>query len=64
MKMKVTNGDVLDMFHSGNKDMEKAILASGISRASMKKAQAWSPPSKMPKDYVAIGEILQTFTTE
>lgn len=62
--MGIKNGDVLDMFQNGNKDMEKAVLASGISRASMKKAQAWSPPEKMPKDYVAISKILQTFITE
>ena len=62
--MAIKNGDVLSMFQSGNEQMEKAVLASGVSKSAMKKAQNWQPPAKMPKDFMAIGDVLQTFVTK
>jgi len=61
--MSVKNEDLLSMFQQGNKAMEEAVLSSGITFGTMRKAQKWRPPSKMPKDFVAISKVLQTFVT-
>ena len=62
--MLIKNENVLEIFKNGNKEMEKAILDAGISEASIRKAKAWMPPQKLPKDYIAIGKVLQSFITK
>ncbi len=53
------NNEILGIFQAGNDKIDAELEAAGVSKANIKKAKAWRPPAKMPKDMEKISKVLQ-----